>query len=1024
MKKRFFLIRGGTWQKMLCMLCILMSCPLAVMAQKRVNGTVKDVTGDPVIGVNVVEKGTTNGISTDVDGAFTLTVREDATLSFSYIGYLTQEVGVGNQTTFNITLLEDAQMLDEVVVLGYGTVQRKYFTGSVSTIKVADQPVALAPRTNAFDMLRGTVTGVTVGRESEVGSTPNIQVHGQKSVNASSNPLVVVDGMIYPEGWQNIDPTTIESLSVLKDASSLAAYGSKAANGVVMITTKKGKLGKPVVNFEVSTTFSGFVGIPDYQSPEDFVASRNIAYNTTDAKSWLQPYVHDNLDAWKVVDWIDVVTRTGILQKYAGSVSGGTEKLNYFLSLSHNDQQGVVYGDNYKREAMMIKLQSDITDWFQVGAQANYTYHNYDGVRATLAPWHQPFGNVYRPNGQLEKYTIGVSVINPLWDTDKGGTRDNYERQSIIESRGHVLIKAPWIKGLSFRFNAFYSSRTNTTSEFYHEGYYVREGFVGEDSRYAPETVRGYLSSANGYKAINLQTTYVIDNILNYSNSFGKHFVDISAVYTRDYTKIERNRMNGSNYASLGNSQLGYNGLAFATTQTVGLTNTLKTNVGYLGRVNYSYHDRYNLTASIRRDGSSVFGVNNKWGVFPAVGVAWIITQEDFMDIEKLNFLKLKASWGKNGNQSLDPYGTLSTINTGQTGNHPYYFNNASDPVWGQFVTAIGNSALGWEETASWNVGFESGWLDDRIDFELNIYKSSTTNQIFNRTIPSMGNGFTSTRATMGQVDNRGVELMLNTVNIKKRDFEWSSMLNFYLNRNKLVELYGDGNDDISNSLFLGKSLGAIYQLKVIGIVQEGDTQYMEANSRVPGDPKFEDRNNDGVITVSNTDSDDRTIIGYNKENFRMNMSHTLRYGNWDLYMLFTGVFGGGGYGVQINRGAYNVASSDVQYQYNSWDVPWWTPENKSNTHTRPGANLNNFQPVQSWTFVRLQDLSLSYSLRQKALRDMGVSNLRIYLAGKNLFTLTKWIGSDPEDHQNLTGQGAPVYPLQRSVSVGINLSF
>ena len=1002
-------------------------CMLPLLAQQgsRVTGTVSDNFGDPLPGVNVVVKGTTTGVITDADGTYSITVPDNAVLVFTSIGYVSQEFEVGDQHAINISLQEDTKILEEVVVVGYGTIQRKFFTGSVSTVKVADQPVALAPRTNALDMLRGNVTGITVNREFEAGTTPNIEVHGQKSVNrVTSNPLFVVDGVIYPGGMQNIDPSNIESISVLKDASSLAAYGSQSANGVVMITMKKGKLGKPVVSFDVSSTFSGHIGIPKYQSPEDYVAARNIAYGVADAKSWMKVYTHENYDAGKVVDWIDEVTRTGFLQKYAGSVSGATERLNYFMSLSHNDQKGVVYGDDYKREALMLKLQSDITDWFQVGALVSYAYHNYDGVRAALHPWQSPFGNAYRPNGGVERYPIGESSTSPLWDTAKSGTRDNYERQSNVETRGHVLIKAPWITGLSYRLNAYYSNTIQHTYNFYNEGYYVFEGFANDDSRYAPETINGFLSRANGQKRIRNITTYVLDNILNYNASFGKHFIDVSAVYTRDYYKNELNDLNGSNFTSVGNTTLGYNGLAYAVTQTVGLSNTVKTNVGYLGRVNYSYNDRYNLTASIRRDGSSVFGDNNKWGVFPAVGVAWIISRENFMErFESINFLKLKVSWGKNGNQSLNPYGTLSTINTGQSGMHPYYFGNASEPTWGQFVTAIGNPTLGWEETAAWNAGFETGLLDNRINFELNIYKSSTTNQIFNRVIPPMSTGFTSTRATMGQVDNRGVEITLNTINMRKSNFEWSSMLNFYLNRNKLVDLYGDGKDDISNKLFLGKSLGAIYELKVAGIVQEGDTEYMNANARVPGDPKFYDQNGDGVITVSNTETDDRMIIGYSKENFQMNMSHTLRYGNWELYALFTGIFGGGGYGLAINQGAYNLTTV-IEQMYNAWSHPWWTPENKSNTYTRPGANINNFNPVQSWTFVRFQDLTLSYLFRQKALHNLGVGNLRVYIAGKNLFVLTKWIGSDPEDHQNITGTGQPQYPMQRSVSVGLNLSF
>ena len=1027
MKKNIVFRRSGAWRKVMYLLCVLYVYTLTAFAQQRVSGTVTDAAGEPVIGANIMEKGVTaNGTVTDVDGKFTLSVKSGATLTVSFIGYVTQEIGIGNRSELRITLVEDSRLLDEVVVVGYGTVQRKYFTGSVSTIKVADSPVALQPRTNAFDMLRGTVTGVTVGREADAGGTPGMQIHGQKSVSGSSNPLVVVDGMIYPEAWQNIDPLTIESMSVLKDASSLAAYGSQAANGVVMITTKKGKLGKPVVAFNTSVTFSEHTGIPKYQSAEDYIASRNIAYNTTDPKSWLKVHVIDNYEAGIVTDWIDYVTRTGVLQNYSASVSGATEKLNYYLSLSHNDQKGIVYGDDYMREALTLKLQSDITNWFQVGAQTHYTYHNMDGVRATLSPWFSPFGHTTRPNGKQERYTMGDSGLayNPLWETDKGGVRDNYQRQSVFETSGHVLLKAPWIPGLSYRFNAFYSNRINRTNEFRHEGYYVLEGRYDDDTRYAPETIRAFLSSANGSNSLDLQDTYVLDNILNYTASFGKHFIDVSAVYTRDYKQIDRHSLNGSNYASVGNTLLGYNGLAYATTQTVGLAKTLKTNIAYLGRINYTYNERYNLTASVRRDGSSVFGANKKWGVFPAGGLAWIASKEHFMkNVEPVNFLKLKASWGKNGNQSIDPYGTLSTINTGQNGAHPYYFNNGTEPSWGQFVTAIGNPNLGWEETSSWNAGVEIGLLKDRVNFELNVYKSQTTNQVFNRTIPVMGNGFTSTKATMGRVDNQGVEFTLNTVNLQTGEFEWLSMLNFYLNRNKLVELYGDGKDDIGSSLFLGKSLGAIYGLKPIGVVQEEDTEYMAANARVPGDPKFADLNGDGKITVSGTDSDDRTILGYNKENFRMNMSHTLRYKNWELFALFTGVFGGGSYGMSVNAGAYTTASYQEVWAV-TWDHPWWTSENKSNTYLRPNANVSNYMPVLNWTFVRLQDLNLSYTFRQQALRSAGIQNLRAYLAGKNLFTLTQWLGGDPEDHQGFGNATNPVYPVQRSVSIGLNLSF
>jgi hypothetical protein len=393
---------------------------------------------------------------------------------------------------------------------------------------------------------------------------------------------------------------------------------------------------------------------------------------------------------------------------------------------------------------------------------------------------------------------------------------------------------------------------------------------------------------------------------------------------------------------------------------------------------------------------------------------------------KQINFLKFKASWGKNGNQSLSPYGTLSTINTGQRGNHVYYFDNSTAQSWGQFISTIGNPDLGWEETTSTNLGIETGLFQNRVHLDLDVYRSKTTNQIFDRVIPPFSSGFTSVKATMGQVDNIGLEFTLNTVNFQSPDWTWSSMLNFYINRNELVELYGDGKDDIGSSLFLGKSLGAIYGLKNIGVVQVEDTEYMEANTRLPGDPKFAnlDGSADGRITVSGTELDDRTILGYNKENFRMNMSQTLRYRNWELYAMFTGVFGGGDWGKAVNAGPFTTASYQNGSWANNFSHEWWTAENRSNTQLRPGANISNYTPVQDWTFVRLQDLNLSYNFRHNAIRSIGIENLRAYISGKNLFTLTGWIGGDPEDHQGFTDTTQPVYPVQRSVSFGFNLSF
>ena len=992
--------------------------------RKTISGVVSGEDGEPVAGASIVEKGTTNGTTTDIDGKFSLSVIDDAILQISYIGYITQEITTKNQNFINITLAEDAMMLDEVVVIGYGTMKRKNFTGSVSTVNVASSPISLSSRTNVMDMLRGVVTGATISREMASGSTPSIQVHGQKSISSSSsNPLIVMDGVIYMGGWRDIDPSTVENISVLKDATSLAAYGSQAANGVVMITTKKGKIGKPVITFDASLAVSNKTLIPQYLSPENFVKKTNEALDATDGnpQSWMKPSAYENYLAGRTIDWIDYVTRTGINQNYSTSVSGASEKLNYYLSLSHTDQKGIIYGDDYSREALMSRLESDITNWLQVGAQVNYTYNNYDGVTAGMQPYLSPYSQAVRPNGNLEKYVMeeGAFAVNPLWSTDKGGYVDDRERYTTTALKGHVLIKAPWIEGLTYRFNTTYSEEVYKRDRFTHEGYYVTEGIYTNDERYSEKAIAGYLSSANGSNQRRFNTYYVLDNILNYNVQLGAHFFDITAVYTRDKYTSDNRTLTGSNYESLGNTILKYDGLAFAETQIAGISKTEKTNIGYLGRLNYNYYDRYHISASVRRDGSSVFGINNKWGVFPAVGVAWTASREEFMKkIPAVSYLKLKASWGKNGNQSLGAYGTLSTIALGITGNHPYLFGNSGKPSWAQFVNAIGNSELGWESTTKINGGFDIGLFNDRIYLGFDAYKSKTTEQIFDRVIPVMSNGFTNTKATMGQVDNRGVEFTLNSTNIKTKDITWSSMLNFYLNRNKLVELYGDGKDDIGSSLFLGKSLGAIYGYKTIGIIQEEDIEYIQANNAIAGNPKFAniDGSADGKITP-----EDRTILGYRKENFIMNMSQTLTYKDWELYALFTGVFSGGDYGVEANSEAFLTNSSFV----NNIDHTWWTPENRNNEYPRAKFDGSNYTPIQSFAFVRLQDLNLSYTFRQKYIKDSGINTLRLYLSARNLFTITNWVGGDPEIRQKYAPLASTdTYPLLRTFSLGLNISF
>ncbi len=1024
-RKTIFFERSKVFYTLLlCVACFLNIQWASAQNQITVKGVVNDAMG-PVIGANIVEKDNpTNGTITDIDGNFSLSVPANATVVVRYVGYKTQEILVNGQTSLTITLEEDSEALEEVVVVGYGTTKRKNFTGSVSTVKTAETPLALMPSSNAMDVLRGTTTGITVSQQQGAGQAPSLQVRGQKSVNGGSDPLIVLDGVIFMGSFRDIDPATIESMSVLKDATSLAAYGSQAANGVIMITTKKGKLGKPVINFNASWAFSTAASKPDLLSPEDYVKKVNLLNGLAEDAdpTWMREYEYENYQNGNTIDWFDYSTRTGLMQNYSASVSGATEKVNYFLSATYTDQEGVVIGDDYYRTALTARLQSDITDWLQVGGQVNYAYNNYSGpttYNLYQATRLTPYGRAERADGGgPEKYPAneGIYRINPMWDV-LSGTIDDHDTYATTTMKGHLLLKCPWIEGLTFRMNGSYSVENIERDYFTHEGYYVLEG--SGDDRYSEATVSNYLASANGYSARTQNTSWVWDNILNYTRQFGKHFIDLTYVYTRDSYEYDYRRFDGSDFAALGNTTLGAYGLNLAATQQINSLNyTLHTDVGYLGRANYNYDDTYHISVSVRRDGSSVFGANHKWGTFPAVGLAWTVSNEDFMEKAKaISYLKLKASWGINGNQSLSPYQTLSRIVLGQSGGYSYTFGNTSEVSWGQRISQMGNEDLGWEETESFNYGFELGMFDDRVHLDFDGYVSRTTNQIFSRSIPVMINGLTSMYATMGQVNNWGIEINLNTTNIQTKDFTWNSGLLFYINRNKLKELYGDGQDDITNSLFLGKSLGAIYGYKNIGIVQEEDTEYMEANGAVPGDVKFADLDEDGVIT-----SDDRTILGYSKENFRMSLSNTLRWKDFELYFLLTGVFGGNGYGQAVNLYAYRTAS-DVQGD-NNLNHGWWTAENRSNVYPRIDYTDGRYTPLQGYGFVRLQDLSLSYTFRQPWVKKLYISNLKVYLACKNLFTITGWEGGDPEIQQTIGTGYSYGYPLSRTVSLGVNLTF
>ncbi|GAA4799301.1 TonB-dependent receptor [Olivibacter ginsenosidimutans] len=1001
-----------------------------------VRGVVRDETGEPMVGVSIsVQANPGLGTRTDNEGRFSLNIPPQAVLIVSYLGYQKQEVAYNGQASLTITMKPDEAALDEVVVVGYGTVKRQDFTGSVGSLKLEDSPIAMSPNVNVLESLKGNIAGLNIGASNTAGGEPAMQIRGQNSISGTNTPLIVLDGVIFMGSLSDINPNDIASIDVLKDATSAAAYGSRSANGVIAVTTKKGRTGKPMISFNASSGFQNWQNKPVMLKGEDWINMVNARNQYTEGTTtWMKSGELANREAGKETVWLDEVSRTGVMQNYQAAISGATENINYYLSSSYDNNKGVVVGDQFDRMSILGKLNANITSWLEVGVDAGFSRRDYSGVAANIieAQTMSPYGVMYRDDqGNLEKYPYTQSGVNPLWGVNDG-TRDNEDLLHNYRLNSHATIKVPWVDGLSYRINYLLNQDQTYYGNFYYESYYIQEG--ESPDRYSPATVQGFLTNANGSMDNRKTYSYVVDNIINYNKLFGKHSLDVTAVATRDYTRYQRVNAIGRDFAANGNTTLGINGLHKATVQQIDLSGDpqpyVRTNIGYLGRVNYSFDNKYFFTGSYRRDGASVFGDDNKWANFWAAGLAWRVTNEPFMQsFTLLNDLKLKFSWGQNGNQGVEPYGTLSTVANAASGGARYEFSNDPGKIYyGLFQNTLGNSLLGWETTSSWNTGFESAWLDNRISLNFDAYFAKTTDQIFTRNIPVM-TGFKQMKTSMGQVNNTGLEATLSTVNVQKDDLHWTTSLTFWKNFNKLVSLYGDDldgdgweDDDIANSLFIGHALGAIYGYRQIGIVQPEDTEYMELTGAVAGAPKYQDL--DGVPGIT---AADREILGYRKENFKLNFSSNLNYKNFGLYVMVTGTFGGNNSFLKDNATAYLVNGTG-RFNDNLPYIPYWTPENRSNEY--PSATFagdGRFLGLQSRGFVRIQDVTLSYTFNQPWLKNAHINALKVFATAKNLATFTNWVGGDPEVGARLresdTSAGARM-PVASTYSLGVNMSF
>ncbi len=963
--------------------------------KKEVSGKVTDSSGQSLPGVSVIVKGTTTGTITDFDGKYTLTdVSSDAVLVFSFVGMKSQEFSSSGKNTINAVLYEETIGIDEVVAIGYGTARKKDLTRAVSRVDIEER--RQQPNTNASQILRGTTAGVQVTDNGRPGSSGSIMIRGRNSISASNDPLIVLDGIIYAGGnLSDINPGDIESIDILKDASSAAIYGSLAANGVIEITTKKGKEGKPKITLNAYTGFSDFANIPDYMTAEQFVAARKD-YEAAAGPTPFQPVELENMAAGRIIKPFQEIKQDAPISNYELNASGKAEKISYFFSGSYSDVSSPVKGDNFSRISSRLNVSVDATNWLKVGINSGYSSRDDSGVRADLlhTTYLSPYASLYLEDGVSPRplpMDIGL-VSNPLIGHV---LNDRKSITNALFTNGYLDVSV-W-KGVSYRLNAGYT-RTDSKTFIYRPSY-------------KPLNRLGSGSKRHGESQ-----NFTMENILKYNNTFKeKHTVDLTLLYGIYEFKSQFSLLSSQN---IFNDALGYNALEIGESFDIDSGASENKQNSSMARVGYSYSGKYYLTLSLRQDGYSAFGEGRKYGTFPAMAVSWNISEENFFDnMDFVDFLKLRLSWGRNGNRGVNAYSSLSQVEQNN-----YVFGDGGSTAVGLNISSFANPNLGWETTESLNLGTDFRLFRNRISASVNFYTSNTFDLLLNQTIPNT-NGFETFLRNIGKTRNRGIEIDLSTTNVKTIDFEWNTRIAFSFNRNKIMKLTGrdlDGDgredDDIASKWFIGKPLGANFDYVFDGIFQEGDDLSLIPGAK-PGDIRFKDISGPDGVPDGKITPLDRTVIGSSEPDFIAGITNIFRYRNFSLFATFNTRQGGESGISSLNHG------TNFAHQANVLDVPYWTPENKINTAARIDyKNPLGYGFYQDRSFVRLQDVSLAYDFPAMMVKRIGISALQVYMSGKNLATWTNWKGWDPEFGSGGRDPGNNG-PLLKTYMIGINIS-
>lgn len=992
---------------LIILLCLI---PLWASAQgTTVEGIVKDAGGEPIIGASVLEKGTTNGTITDFDGNFTLNVGPKATLVISYIGYQTQEVAVAGKKTLTITLKEDSKALEEVVVIGYGSARKSDVTGSIASM--GGDKLREVPATNITYALQNRVAGVDLQQtSSQPGATMQIRIRGTRSLNASNDPLVVLDGIPFMGNLSDINPSDIKSMDILKDASSTAIYGSRGANGVILITTHKGSQGTPA-----KFTYNGYVGLKTVFSKYPMMNGEKFAEMRKLADKYENSL--EESDATNT-DWQDLMYRDGYVTSHDVSVAGGTQKGGYSFGASYYKDQGVIPTQNYTRYSLRGSFDQGVGKYFRFGLTTNTNYNVTKGSNIgiynvlSMSPLASPYdedGNLKRTvkMAQDETFVLTREVAESLEDTwlseSKGfGTYNNLFAE----------ISFPWVEGLKYRMNLGLNYRSTKGGSFTGEG-------VNSTTETTPSTAS--LSHSE-------TTNWAVEHLLTYDRTFGKHQLNVVGMFSAEETEYSRSHISGKDipaeyfqYYNIGRAE---------GTITVDPNNWNYYKSGllsWMGRAMYTYNNKYMLMLTLRSDASSRLAKGHQWHTYPAISAGWNIRQEQFMEeVDWVDILKLRIGYGQTSNQSVDPYSTLGKLST-----RPYNFGSSF--ATGYYVSALPNTNLGWEYSSTWNFGLDFTLFGGRLSGTFEYYIQKTSDLLQSVNLPSTS-GVSSYVANIGKSENKGFEFTLNgTILDNVNGWTWDASLNVSANRNKLTELASGADRDEANNWFVGYPIDCIYDYEYIGLWQEGDPylDILEPGGNV-GMIKVKytgDYNEDGTPTRA-INSDDRQIISMEPK-LQGGFSTRLAYKGFDLNVITAFKWGGKLISTLHHANGYlNMLTG----RRGNVDVDYWTPENTDAKYPKPGGIQSGDNPKYGSTlgyfdasYWKVRNISLGYNFEnQKWLQRMGVQSLRAYLTVQNPFVIYSPFhdetGLDPETNSYGNENVAVTSGIQsRFLTVGTN---